>query len=166
MKSSPLFILALLMALSSSVAAGMEKQTVPTVTRLVQVFTTLENALAASVQKGDAAALSKLVADDFELRVGAMPGNPTPRAEWLQRSRGNPTPPFRIEQMAVHDYGATAIVSFLWKQSPHHDIFVVDIWSKSVDAWKLSVRYASPAGEPEFPVPGAAPADSLIEKKY
>src|SRR5438874_623026 len=51
---------------------------ISTVTRLVKIFSDLENGLATAVQSGNAAAVDKMLQDDFELRVASMPGNPTP----------------------------------------------------------------------------------------
>ena len=159
----PLF--ALLASLSTpawSAQATGDRQWVPTVTRLVQHFSALESALMTAVQKGDASAIDKMLADDFELRSGAMPSTPTPRADWLQHSQGQSAG--LIEQMAVHDYGSTAIASYLWKPGTRHAIFVVDVWNKSGDAWKLSVRYASPAGDRRFAIPGVVPENPTIKK--
>jgi hypothetical protein len=167
MKTRLFPLIALLAALSAPAwaaqAGGEPQQRIPTVTRLVQLFSTLESELMAAVQKGDTAAIDKMLADDFELRSGAMPGTPTPRAEWLQRSHGQVAAP--IEQMAVHDYGSAAVVSYLWKRGARHDIFIVDVWGKSGDAWKLSARYASPAGDRRFTAPGAVPEGLPGEKK-
>ena len=63
----------------------------------------------ALVKKG--AALEKMLTDDFELRTGASPGNPTPRAEWTRQALAKTDRSARIEQMAVHDLGSHAIVS-------------------------------------------------------
>jgi len=135
---------------------------VPTVTRLVMIFTNLEYELMTAVRKGDSTAINKMVVDDFELRSGAMPGVPTPRAEWLQHSQGHTAG--SIEQMAVHDYGTAAVVSFLWKSAPKHEISVVDVWKKSGNSWKLSVRYASPGGDTQFQIPGAVLETPKIKK--
>lgn len=142
---------------------GDQQQRIPTVTRLVQIFSTLESELMTAVQKGDSTAIDKMLADDFELRSGAMPGTPTPRAEWLRHSHGQVAAP--IEQMAVHDYGTTAVVSYLWKRGGRHDIFTVDVWGKSGDAWKLSARYTSPAGDRRFIIPGVVLEGLPIEKR-
>jgi hypothetical protein len=147
MKTRLLPLLILMAGLSAPALAAQadgERQRIPTVTRLVQLFSTLESELMTAVQKGDSTAIDKMLADDFELRSGAIPGTPTPRAEWLRHSHGQVAVP--MEQMAVHDYGTAAVVSYLWKRGARHNIFIVDVWGKSGDAWKLSVRYASPAG--------------------
>ncbi len=136
---------------------------VPTVTRLVKIFTTLEYELSAAVRAGDAAAVDRMVTDDFELRSSVLPGVPTPRAEWLAQSKGKDTG--EIEQMAVHDYGPVAVVSYAWKWQPRRDLLAVDVWVKSGDSWKLSVRYAGPAGDSTTAVPGAVLEAPVIQKK-
>jgi len=142
---------------------------IPTVTRLVQQFTAFENLLIESVGKQDSAGLQKILADDFEMRAGAMPGTPTPRVEWIGRSLKEPAALSGIEQMAVHDYGDIAVVSFLGRRDAdgaRGNLFVIDVWSRSQGAWKLSTRYAGPAGDRRFVVPGAATGAPMIEKKY
>ncbi|MGE5241942.1 MAG: nuclear transport factor 2 family protein [Bacteroidota bacterium] len=142
---------------------------IPTVTRLVRQFTVLENSLLESVGKQDSAAVQKMLADDFEMRIGAMPGVPTPRAEWIRQSLKEPAGLSGIEQMAVHDYGNVAVVSFLGRRDVNGargDLFIVDVWTRSQGAWKLSTRYAGPAGDRRFVVPGAATSLPMIEKKY
>lgn len=139
------------------------EQRVPTVTRLVQIFSTLENDLMTAVAKGDSTTFDKILSDDFELRSGAMPGTPTPRAGWLRHSRGQIAAP--IQQMAVHDHGTVAVVSYISKLGTRHDIFVVDVWRKSGDGWMLSTRYSSPAGDQHISIPGAEPEILPFEKK-
>ena len=145
---------------------------IPTVTRWVKVFTELELSLASSVRGRDDSALQKILADDFELRTGAMPGTPTPRAEFIRQSLAPGDASFTIEQMAVHDLGDKALVSFLQtarsggKRVPARDIFVVDVWKRSGDEWRLAIRYAGPAGARDFVIPGAAAETPAIPKKY
>jgi hypothetical protein len=144
---------------------------IPTVTRLVKAFLEREAALEAAVREGHSAAVEAMLADDFELRVAAQPGNPTPRAEWVRLVIAKPGPPRRLEQMAVHDYGDVAVVSFMQAstgRSLGHDIATVDVWKRSGDAWKLAVRFSGPADAgraPALAVPGAA-TDPPIEKRY
>src|SRR5438046_1526470 len=86
---------------------------IPTVTRTVKIFTELESAISSGIHRRDAAVLQKMLSEDFELRVGALPGNPTPRAQWIDGVLSEAFAPTRIEQMAVHDLGNVAVVSFL-----------------------------------------------------
>ena len=142
--------------LSCLLAAGMQASIAqpaahgaPVPTRFVKVFLGLENQLAGAARSHDEAALSKLLAANFEQRDGAAPGRPLPRAEWLQLDH----PAVDISQMAVHEYGNVAVVSFA--EATQH-AFIVDVWSKTGDDYALSVRYASaaaamPQTKPENP---------------
>jgi ketosteroid isomerase-like protein len=161
--------LLLAVATVSSVCWSAEER-IPTVTRTVKIFTELESAISASIQRGDAAALQKALSDDFELRAGAQPGTPTPREEWVRSLLAKPLAPTRIEQMAVHDMGDVAVVSFLetatGKRDPARDIFVVDVWKRAGDTWRLAIRYASAAGTRPVSIPGDASSMPRIPKKY
>ena len=128
---------------------------IPTVTRLVQQFGGLEASLVEAVQNGDSATLERMLADDFEMRVGARPGTPTPRADWIRRSLAGPNHSYGIEQMAVHGFGDVAVVSFLGRRGQRDSLFITDVWVAAGGAWKLAVRYAGPAGGDGFSVPGA-----------
>ena len=71
----------------------------------------------------------------------------------------------KINDMAVHDYGTIAIVSF--KQGAiGGTVFVVDVWRGQGTDWKLAVRYASSAGTPTFAIPGGDASEPEIPKKY
>ena len=143
---------------------------VPTVTRLVGIFSELEKNLAEAVARRDTKAVGKLLGKDFEMRVGDRPGNPIPRATWIQHSIAEPKSSSTLEQMAVHDYGRLTVVSFLWKlqetkSSSERDIFVIDIWMQGEDEWKLAVRYAAQTGTADSPIPGAVTVAPAFEKK-
>ena len=158
------------LSLAADDAAGPTR--IPTVTRWVKLFVDKESALASAMGAGDEAALDKILADDFELRTGANPGTPTPRADFIRQARIGGGPSFSIEQMAVHDLGEHAVVSFLQLSSsggtrqPSGDIFVVDVWKRAGDEWRLAVRYASRGGDPRLMVPGASLESPNIPKKY
>jgi ketosteroid isomerase-like protein len=158
-------------ALPAVAGEGAATARVPTVTRLVKIFLELEGELAAGLRGGNAAAVERLLADDFELRVASMPGNPTPRAEWLRLALGKPGPAVSFEQMAVHEYGDTAIVSFLQvplakaSRDPTRDIATVDVWKRAGEGWSLAVRYAGPAGRRDFAIPGAS-NEPPVDKRY
>jgi hypothetical protein len=126
---------------------------VPTVTRLVKLFMDLEQTLDQQLARGDKA---DLVADNFEQRNGSAPGNPVPRAEWLpQMSRIRLG---EMSQMAVHDHGTLAVVSFLATRSGK-SAFVVDVWKNQQGQWLLATRYVSGTAEQPVPPP-------LIPKKF
>jgi hypothetical protein len=138
---------------------------VPTVTRLVQLFLEREAALADAIRNGDEPALAAFLADDFEMRTGARPATPVPRAEWMREVLRERDGGGEIDRMAVHDYGTVAVVSFGMGGSGGA-LFVVDVWRRQGEAWKLAVRYASPAGGAESAIPGAGGAEPPIPKRY
>jgi hypothetical protein len=123
---------------------------VMTVTRTVKQFSELENQLDSALRAHDDAALTKLLAANFELRSAAAPGQPLPRAEWLAQ----PLPPKpQTSQMAVHEYGTVFVVSFL---DVAQHAFIIDVWNKADDHYALSVRYTNatsgaPQTQPENP---------------
>jgi len=160
---------------NAAIAADSRPSAIGTVTRMVKLFSEQESVLIKSVQEHDMAVIEKILADDFEMRIGSRPNSPIPRSEWIRQSFKEPGPMFTIGQMAVHDYGNTAVVSF--QQAPTEgntrsrikEIFVVDVWIRpdaSIDAsWKLAVRYASPVGKHDFVIPGASEDRSDIDFK-
>ena len=152
------------LALLPLAAAAQTRSRTVTVTRQVRRFLELETALHDAQRAGDVAALERLLADDYELRAGRRPGQPVARADWLAEIRRQPPPDVVLEQMAVHDRGDTAAVSFLARpEGGGAPLFVVDLWLRAGDDWKLQVRYATPVGR-DAAVPGEAPAATLPKK--
>jgi ketosteroid isomerase-like protein len=168
-----LMFLGLCAILGSSLAAGQAAPRghgAPLPTRNVLIFSKLENAISDALKRHDADALGRILAEDFEIRSSSVPGVPTARAEALQAWAQTPAFGSAIGQMAVHEYGDLALVSFMWKldqegQAPQ-SFFVVDTWKRAGDDWKLAVRYAAPAAEGAAVVPGAvAPSAQALRKK-
>jgi len=63
----------------------------------------------------------------------------------------------------VHDLGDTMAVSFLQAAGAgRQDVFIVDVWRRAGDEWKLAIRYAAPASARDSAARGAPP----IHKKY
>jgi hypothetical protein len=124
--------------------------------------------LDAVVRQRDAAALDRLLHADFELRNAARPGTPLPRAEFVQQTLDKPMAPGRIEQMAVHDVGAAAIVSFVRRSTDDAaTLFVVDVWGRTGDDWRLQVRYVGPGGAQAAQSGAPMPrSDGDLPKKY
>jgi Domain of unknown function (DUF4440) len=133
------------LALASSLPVGARSQEtatgrIPTVSRLVQLFSRLEVEWMEAASRGDAKVLAGLVADDFEARSAKAPGVPTPRAEWLAAARGVAAP--EPSDIAVRALGDVAIVSCRMTRDGHHT-FVVDVWLESQKSWKVVARYAT-----------------------
>ena len=156
-----------LLAASAAAQPPPATSRIPTVTRLVKTFSELEARLNASLAARDLAAIDQTVDSDFEMRVGAAPGTPIPRAEWIRQSMDKPHHG-SIDQMAVHDFGSVAVVSFRQSRSAasanstREHLFVVDNWKRAGDGWKLATRYLSNAQAPESAAPGSPP----IDKRY
>ena len=121
---------------------------IPTVTRLVKVFSDLEAELQEQARSADPAALESSLDPSFEMREGGAPGTPVPRDDWIRRTRATAAQHRSIDQMAVHDLGSYALVSFREVETAttagsRHQRFVVDCWKRDGDSWKLAIRYAS-----------------------
>lgn len=106
-------------------------------TRLVVVYSRLENALA------DRTKLDQLLAPDFEemhVARDAAAAEPVvrhiPRDEWIKQGAGAPS----MAQMAVHDQGALRIVSYVASANGRQS-YVVDVWKGSELQPLLAIRY-------------------------
>jgi hypothetical protein len=165
-KAVVLAVAAACIALPAYAQPTPQSKRIPTVTRLVKIFSQLEGEL--YTKAADSAALERMLDPAFEMRDGAAPGEPIPRDEWIRRSRSAGWTP-RIDQMAVHDFGDVAIVSFRQVETgrTRHERFIVDCWKRTGDGWQLAVRYAS-AGDQGANAPGEkkrTPAGT-IDKRY
>ena len=147
-------------------AEGATQPPIPNVTRLVVRFMELENKLNEAAAARDASTLQAMLSPDFELRIGANPGVPTPRDAWLHEIMRKDTKPYVIEQMAVHDLGNAAVVSFLGRRRMGGNLLTVDVWVYASGEWKLSTRYAAPAGDRRFRIPGWASQSGVLPKQY
>jgi hypothetical protein len=114
---------------------------VQTSTRLVTIFSKLENQLADAVVNNDASAASSMVTEDFSEWTPQPPGSPVPRDEWL-KDAGKDLANFHIRQMAAVDLGNHVAVNFVLTAGPKA-FFVVDIWAKTGPDWHLRQRYLS-----------------------
>lgn len=124
-----------------------------TATRQVALFSGLEKKMLGAVQKKDKAAVQALLSDDFEI---AMPeADPLPGDDWLDAVMANDfsLKSFVIRQLSVVDLGDSAIVKFDRLQQATYkskdeggEFFVVDLWKRSGDSWKLANRYVGRVG--------------------
>jgi uncharacterized protein DUF4440 len=145
---------------------------IPTVTRLVQLFSGLENDWLEAVKRGDEAAVTGLLGESFEMRSALAPGAPVPGAEWVQSALHEfRLMSFTLSGMAVRDMGTAAVVSFRLEQvadaAGKHEwaaFFVTDVWVQADGAWKVEARYVdAPAGHRVVGTPTSRPN---IPKKY
>ena len=163
----PALAIAALVALPAVAQPAPPTDRIPTVTRLVKLFSELEASLVTQAHATDTTALDQSLDASFEMRTGAAPGVPVPRDEWILQARAAPARPPRIDQMAVHDFGDVAVVSFREFAAPATPArsprgrFVVDCWKRAGDGWKLAVRYVSDAASE-----GVKPPPGTIDKRY
>lgn len=129
-----------------------------TPTRQVIFFTDLENQVVAAAANEDRARLDELLATDFQLWSADDPDAPVDPGHWIDRlSAGGPAGVVR--SMNVNTLSETAVVSFVLAQPPGagtattKDLFLVDIWNKRADTWRLAARYclATPKQGPPEP---------------
>ena len=121
-----------------------------TATRQVTLFSGLELQLLKAVQKKDQPALQAMVTDDFEIE---MPNaDRTPGEDWMDQvmARDFTLKTFAIREVSVVELGDSAIVKFerrqdaVFKGGPAGgEYFVVDVWKKAGDTWKLAHRFVS-----------------------
>src|SRR5215470_1824824 len=122
-----------------------------TATKQVTLFTELERQLLQAVQKKEQVRLEEMLEDDFEI---AMPdADPIVGEDWVDSvmDKDFSLKSFFIRQMSVADQGDCAVVKYQrvqqasWKgMNSSGEFFVVDLWKKSGDTWKLADRYVAP----------------------
>ncbi|HKT48819.1 MAG TPA: nuclear transport factor 2 family protein [Candidatus Angelobacter sp.] len=121
-----------------------------TATKQVTTFTGIERQMLQAVQKKDKAALEAMLTEDCNLHLpdaDLLAGE-----DWLASvmSKDFVLKSFMIRQLDVADLGNAAVVSYDRVQESTHkgqndggEFYVVDLWKKDGDNWKLSDRYVS-----------------------
>ena len=118
-----------------------------TATRQVSIFNGLENQLLRAVQKKDKAAAQAMLSDDLYIE---MPdADPLPGDDWLDSvlAKDYTLKSFVVRQMSAIDLGNAVVVKFdrlqeasFKGQADSGEFFVVDVWKKDGDTWKLASR--------------------------
>ena len=134
-----------------------------TATKQVSMFTGIENQLLQAVQKKDKAAAQAMLSDD--LMIEMPDADPLSGEDWLDSvtAKDYTLKSFVVRQMSAIDLGDAVLVKFdriqeaTFKGKPDGgEFFVVDLWKKSGDTWKLANRYvskvSSQAAIPKAPV--------------
>jgi hypothetical protein len=130
-----------------------------TATKQVSMFTGMENQLLQAVQKKDKAAAQAMLSDD--LMIEMPDADPLPGDDWLDSvmAKDYTLKSFVVRQMSAIDLGDAVVVKFDRLQEAtskgHADsgeFFVVDLWKKDGDNWKLASRYVSKvSSQPSIP---------------
>lgn len=128
-----------------------------TATRQVVIFTDLENQVLRAIQSKDQAALSKLISEDCIIE---MPdADPLTGDDWMKSvlSKEYVLKTFVLRQLSVVDGQDSTVVKFdrvqqsSFKGKPEGgEFFVVDVWKKSGEAWKLTNRFVSKVNSVPF----------------
>jgi hypothetical protein len=121
-----------------------------TATKQVTIFNGLENQLLQAVQKKDKAAAQVMLTDDLYIE---MPdADPLPGDDWLASvmAKDYTLKSFVVRQMSAIDLGNAVVVKFDRLQeavskgkADSGEFFVVDVWKKDGENWKLASRYVS-----------------------
>ena len=123
-------------------------------TRLVAIFSDLEDQLFKALQEKNENAVKSLVGEEFQVWTPSPPGDPVPLEEWQKQSLAEDLKSFHLRQLAalpVHD--TAVLVHFVLSRTVGRrgktsvlDYFIVDLWKKNNETWQLCNRYASPLG--------------------
>jgi len=124
---------------------------------LTTLLRQLEEEIAEAARHGfeDTRTMERIVSPEFTQRVADAPERSLPREAW-----GQPFGRYKIESLTQQHYAArkladnVAVVSLLLTQKASFtgrdrsgDFYVVDVWKKPADRWRLIARYSSPAGK-------------------
>ena len=119
-----------------------------TATKQVTLFSGLEKQMLQAVEKKDRNLLEAMLSD--ECTIVTPKADPLDCADWVDSvmARDFSLKSFVIRQMSVADLGDAAVVKFdriqqamLHGKNQSGEFFVVDLWKKSGDSWKLANRY-------------------------
>jgi hypothetical protein len=149
-RSAPALIAICMLAAAQEPIKPKLTPTITTATKQVTLFTRLESQLLQAVQKKDQAALEGMLGDDFEID---MPdADPLPGEDWVDSvmAKDFSLQSFFIREMSVVEQGDSAVVKYQrvqqasWKgMNESGEFFVVDLWKKNGDTWKLANRYVA-----------------------
>jgi hypothetical protein len=130
-----------------------------TATKQVAIFNGLEKQLLQAIQKKDKAAAQAMLSEDLYIE---MPNaDPLPGDDWLESvmAKDYTLKSFVVRQMSAIDLGDAVVFKFdriqeaTFKGKPDGgEFFVVDVWKKNGDSWKLASRYVSKvSSQPSIP---------------
>ncbi len=127
------------------------------------IFQELELRWAAAIQRQDKEQLDEVfLAPDYALRISDDPARKISRADWLATIPIYNTRSLSIRVLEVRSFGDVAVVSHVVTQQADvsgvdrsGDFFIIDVWIRRGEEWKVSARYSSPARAlPKLPLGG------------
>ena len=133
-----------------------------TTTRLVAIFSQLENQWLKAVQEKDQATLDRLLGEEFQ--AWKPMADPIPREDWVKQAFADKLASFRTQHMAVRGLNNDiSVASFVLTQTTEQgkkpttqQYFVVDVWQKTAGGWQATDRYISQLKNASVPT---APTD-------
>jgi len=151
MRISKLLSVILLILTSYLSASSQSTGRIETRTRLVSMFSGLQNQWFDAIAKKDTAALDRLLSPDHEVWTADHSG-PIPRDEWQIRAFSENLKSFRLSNMAVKALGDNvAVESFRVDLTASangkpqtQQYFVVNVWTNDKDGWRCTDSYVSP----------------------
>jgi len=149
----PIMVAALCLG-QGQVAPERPAKRIVTRTRLVAIFSDLEDQLFKGLQEKNEKAVKSLLGEEFQVWTPTAPGDPVPLEDWQKQSLAEDLKSFHVRQMAARAVDDNAVlVHFVLSKTVDlrgkalvRDYFIVDLWQKNDDKWQLCDRYASPLG--------------------
>ena len=149
----PIMVAALCVG-QGQVAPERPSKRIVTRTRLVAIFSDLEDQLFKGLQEKNEKAVKSLLGEEFQVWTPTAPGDPVPLEDWQKQSLAEDLKSFHVRQMAARAVDDNAVlVHFVLSKTVDlrgkalvRDYFIVDLWQKNDDKWQLCDRYASPLG--------------------
>ncbi len=124
-----------------------------TATKQVVMFSSLEKQMMEALQKKDKSALKAMLTDEAAIHL--PDADPLPGDDWVESvmNKDFTLKSFVIRQMDVADLGTAALVSYdriqdsmLKRKQIGGEFYVVDLWKKDGNTWKLADRYVAKVG--------------------
>ena len=121
-----------------------------TATKQVTMFTGIEKQMLQAVEKKDKAALQAMLTENCNIHLPNA--DPLDGEDWVDSvmNKDFVLKSFMVRQMYVTDLGNAAVVSYDRIQESTYkekndggEFYVVDLWQKEGDTWKLANRYVS-----------------------
>jgi hypothetical protein len=151
----PIMVVALCVG-QGQIAPERPAKRIVTRTRLVAIFSDLEDQLFKGLQEKNEKAVKALLGEEFQVWTPTPPGDPVPLEDWQKQSLAEDLKSFHVRQMAARPVDDNAVlVHFVLSKTVDlrgkasvRDYFIVDLWQKNKndDKWRLCDRYASPLG--------------------
>jgi len=135
--------------------SAQESGRIETRTRLVSLFSGLQNQWLDAIKRKDVAALDRLLSEDFEVWTPTHTG-PIPREDWQAQAFAENLKSFHVADLAVKSpRDGIAIESFRLETATSRGgsdvtqrFFVVNLWTSDKDSWRCTDSYISPVTTP------------------